>query len=467
MSDSVPEAPPAAQPAPFLSLRGVSKRLGRTEALRAIDLDAGSDELLVVLGPTGAGKTTLLRTIAGLERPDHGAIVMAGRDVTALDPASRDIALVFQNFSLYPRWSVRKNLEFPLRAPGRNIAEEEDPAPHRLGGRSPPHHPLSGSRGVAPVGRRDAAGGIGRAIVRRPRLFLMDEPLTNLDAKLREALRVELVELRRELKTPMVFVTHDQAEALSMADRIVVLSEGRILQTGVPREIYERPASPVVALQLGQPAINLLPVRRDGGQWRAADGTPILRADGAGPSKRLLGIRPEHVALLGGEASSEGSSASSSTPGPRRPWWSIGSGRGSTSWSRAARTCGRGTACTRASRRCTPFFSIQRRRLGAGKQGDAMTARSFEPKFMKISVLTAALQELTPREIRDEDPDRAIEDWLEFARELGCPQHPALGGAPPDRGGRAARGDARSGRQHPGPAQAVRQGARQARARPR
>jgi multiple sugar transport system ATP-binding protein len=306
MSDSVPEAPPAAQPAPFLSLRGVSKRLGRTEALRAIDLDAGSDELLVVLGPTGAGKTTLLRTIAGLERPDHGAIVMAGRDVTALDPASRDIALVFQNFSLYPRWSVRKNLEFPLRAPGRNIAEEE--IQRRIAWAADLLH-------IARYLDREASrlsGGemqrvaIGRAIVRRPRLFLMDEPLTNLDAKLREALRVELVELRRELKTPMVFVTHDQAEALSMADRIVVLSEGRILQTGVPREIYERPASPVVALQLGQPAINLLPVRRDGGQWRAADGTPILRADGAGPSKRLLGIRPEHVALLGGEASSEG-----------------------------------------------------------------------------------------------------------------------------------------------------------------
>src|SRR5438045_5861717 len=112
-------------------------------------------------------------------------------------------------------------------------------------------------------------GAIGRAIVRRPRIFLMDEPLTNLDAKLREALRVELVELRRELKTPMVFVTHDQAEALSMADRIVVLSAGRILQTGTPREIYERPTSPVVALQLGQPAINLLPVRREGGPWCA------------------------------------------------------------------------------------------------------------------------------------------------------------------------------------------------------
>ena len=306
MSDSVPEAPPAAQPAPFLSLRGVSKRLGRTEALRAIDLDAGSDELLVVLGPTGAGKTTLLRTIAGLERPDHGAIVMAGRDVTALDPASRDIALVFQNFSLYPRWSVRKNLEFPLRAPGRNIAEEE--IQRRIAWAADLLHI---TRYLDREASRLSGGemqrvAIGRAIVRRPRLFLMDEPLTNLDAKLREALRVELVELRRELKTPMVFVTHDQAEALSMADRIVVLSEGRILQTGVPREIYERPASPVVALQLGQPAINLLPVRRDGGQWRAADGTPILRADGAGPSKRLLGIRPEHVALLGGEASSEG-----------------------------------------------------------------------------------------------------------------------------------------------------------------
>jgi multiple sugar transport system ATP-binding protein len=147
---------------------------------------------------------------------------------------------------------------------------------------------------------------IGRAIVRRPRLFLMDEPLTNLDVKLREALRVELVELRRGLETPMVFVTHDQAEALSMADRIVVLSEGRILQTGTPHEIYERPASPVVALQLGQPSINLLPVHRAGGHWCTADGTPLLRAEASGPDWRLLGIRPEHVALVGGEAAREG-----------------------------------------------------------------------------------------------------------------------------------------------------------------
>jgi multiple sugar transport system ATP-binding protein len=292
-------APEAAQ-APFLSIRGISKRLGRTQALQEVDLDAASDELVVVLGPTGAGKTTLLRTIAGLDQPDAGTITMAGRDVTALDPASRDVALVFQNFSLYPRWSVRKNLEFPLRAPGRDVAEAE--IQRRVAWAADLLHI---TRYLDREASRLSGGemqrvAIGRAIVRRPRLFLMDEPLTNLDAKLREALRVELVELRRELGTPMVFVTHDQAEALSMADRIVVLSEGRILQTGTPRDIYERPATPVVARQLGQPAINLVPVRREGGHWRAADGTPLMRAETAGPGDRLLGVRPEHIAVLGG-----------------------------------------------------------------------------------------------------------------------------------------------------------------------
>ena len=298
---------PATAAAPFLSVRAVSKRLGRTDALRSIDLDVGGDELLVVLGPTGAGKTTLLRAIAGLEQPDAGTITMAGRDVTGLDPAARDVALVFQNFSLYPRWSVRRNLEFPLRAPGRNLPEAEiqrriDWAAELL--RITRYLDREASRLSGGEMQRVA---IGRAIVRRPRLFLMDEPLTNLDAKLRESLRVELVELRRELATPMVFVTHDQAEALSMADRIAVLSEGHILHTGTPRDVYERPTSPVVALQLGQPAINLVPVRRQAGDahWRAGDGTPLLRAESSGPSERLLGIRPEHIALVGGDASSE------------------------------------------------------------------------------------------------------------------------------------------------------------------
>lgn len=305
-------APAPDATAPFLRVQGVSKRLGRTQALQGITIEAHADELLVVLGPTGAGKTTLLRTIAGLERPDAGSIHLAGRDVTELDPAARDVALVFQNFSLYPRWSVRRNLEFPLRAPGRNIPEAEikrriDWAAQLLK--------------ISHFLDRDAArlsGGemqrvaIGRAIVRRPSLFLMDEPLTNLDAKLREALRVELVELRRELKTPMVFVTHDQVEALSMADRIVVLSEGRVLQIGTPREIYERPESPVVALQLGQPAINLLRVQRKGGYWVSEGGTRLLVASASGPDQRLLGIRPEDIVpepVVEGREAASGSEA--------------------------------------------------------------------------------------------------------------------------------------------------------------
>lgn len=304
------EAPAAASSeasaAPFLSVQGVSKRFGEIQALQGIDLEVMGDELLVVLGPTGAGKTTLLRTIAGLEQPDQGTIAMAGRQVTSLAPAARDVAFVFQNFSLYPRWTVRKNLEFPLRAPGRNIPDGE--IVERIEWAA---ELLNITRYLDREASRLSGGemqrvAIGRAIVRRPRLFLMDEPLTNLDAKLREALRVELVQLRRQLATPMIFVTHDQVEALSMADRIVVLSEGQILQRGTPRDIYERPSSLVVALQLGQPRINVLRVRREAGQWLGADGTPLLTAEGAGPAERLLGIRPEDILLCADAETPEG-----------------------------------------------------------------------------------------------------------------------------------------------------------------
>jgi len=303
----------SAEPAEaFLRVRGLSKRLGQTQAIAGVDLDAGADELVVVLGPTGAGKSTLLRLIAGLEQPDGGSVTIDGLEVTGREPAARDVALVFQNFSLYPRWTVRRNLAFPLGAPGRNLPGDEirrriDWAADLLK--------------ITPLLDREASrlsGGemqrvaVGRAIVRRPRLLLMDEPLTNLDAKLREALRVELVELRRELKAAMIFVTHDQAEALSMADRIVVLSKGRILQTGKPREIYERPASAIVARQLGQPAINLLRVRRDDRRWVASDGTPLMPADGAGAAERLLGIRPEDLSIDAGSAAA----AAGAGPGP-------------------------------------------------------------------------------------------------------------------------------------------------------
>jgi multiple sugar transport system ATP-binding protein len=284
----------------FLRLEGVYKRFGRHDALQDVHLEVGDDELLVVLGPTGAGKTTLLRLVAGLESPDAGRVLMKEQDVTRETPAARDVALVFQNFSLYPRWTVRRNLEFPLRAPGRNLPEEEirrrvEDAADLLKIRE--HLDRESQRLSGGQMQRVA---IGRAIVRRPRIFLFDEPLTNLDAKLRESLRVELVQMRRQLKIPMVFVTHDQSEALSMADRIVVLSGGRVLQTGTPEEIYRKPVSPVVAAQLGQPAINLLKVRSQHGAWTTENGDAVLPAPAGAPAVAVLGLRPEDVAPVGG-----------------------------------------------------------------------------------------------------------------------------------------------------------------------
>jgi multiple sugar transport system ATP-binding protein len=285
---------------PFLQLRGICKRFGAVEALRDVSLDMPRDELLVVLGPTGAGKTTLLRCIAGLETVERGSVLMEGQDVTLAPPAERDVALVFQNFSIYPNKTVRENLEFPLRAPGRKLSREQIDERvswaaellrigHLLDRRS---HRLSG-------GEMQRVA-IGRAIVRHPRVFLMDEPLTNLDAKLRESLRVELVLLRRRLQTPMVFVTHDQAEALSMGDRIVVLDQGRVLQTGTPREVYRAPVSPTVARQLGQPAINLFEARRVDGAWVVAGGWRLAPAKPGKADRATVGVRPEDIDLEGG-----------------------------------------------------------------------------------------------------------------------------------------------------------------------
>ena len=286
---------------PFLEVQDLCKRFGRTTALDGISFSVAEDELLVVLGPTGAGKTTLLRTLVGLESPDAGTVTLEGESLAGVTPAKRDMSLVFQNFSLYPDWSVRRNLEFPLRAPGRRenaakIKERVDTVSEML----KITHLLDRKANRLSGGEMQRVT-IGRAIVRRPRLFLMDEPLTNLDAKLREELRVELAVLRRELKTPMIYVTHDQAEALSMADRILVLADGRVLQTGSPREIYEQPISPVVARQLGQPAINIFQAHRDERSLLAADGTVIATGvpKGAAPTC-VVGIRPENIAIRGG-----------------------------------------------------------------------------------------------------------------------------------------------------------------------
>ncbi len=298
------------QPSPFLEVRGLRKAFSGREVLHGIDLEVGPDELLVVLGPTGAGKTTLLRLLAGLDEADGGAIVMAGSDVTSMAPARRDVSLVFQNFSLYPGWTVRRNMEFPLRAPGRAMSEAAIAERIAWAARLLRIEPLLERPAQRLSGGQMQRVAIGRAIVRRPRLFLMDEPLTNLDAKLREALRVELVVLRRELRTPMVYVTHDQAEALSMADRIVVIDGGRVLQTGTPEAIYRHPASPTVARQLGQPAINLLRATLRDGNWCAADGTPLMTAGAVGNAAAtpmgdvsggaVIGVRPEDLSLTGG-----------------------------------------------------------------------------------------------------------------------------------------------------------------------
>jgi multiple sugar transport system ATP-binding protein len=286
---------------PFLALSSLTKRFGKVAALDGIDLELAKDELLVVLGPTGAGKTTLLRTIAGLEEPTSGAVRIEGADAAPLSPAERDVAIVFQNFSLYPDWSVRKNLEFPLRAPGRNL--DQTTIQQRVSWASSLlriSHLLERRASKLSGGEMQRVA-IGRAIVRRPRLFLMDEPLTNLDAKLREALRVELVSLRRQLGTPMIYVTHDQAEALSMGDRIAVLSSGRVLQVGTPQEIYRSPASPVVARQVGQPRINLLSVSKQNGVYTTAAGLPLVAAPPTANGRRMIaGVRPEDISLEGG-----------------------------------------------------------------------------------------------------------------------------------------------------------------------
>jgi len=286
--------------APVLSIRGLAKRFGAVRALEGVDLDVLPGEFVVVLGATGAGKTTLLRAIAGLERPDSGEITILGRDAASLAPAERDVALVFQNFSLYPHKSVRQNLEFPLRAPGRRLGLAETAERVQWAARllhidrllDRPSRQLSG-------GEMQRVA-LGRAIVRRPRLFLMDEPLSNLDAKLREELRVELRELARRLETPVLWVTHDQAEALSMADRVAAISAGRVLQTGAPEDLYLHPASPKVARLLGTPPINVVEARRETGWWLANDRTRLVEASESAPARAKLGFRPEHVAPAGG-----------------------------------------------------------------------------------------------------------------------------------------------------------------------
>ncbi len=242
-----------------IRLHELVKRFGPVTALNDLSLDVAAGELVVLLGPTGAGKTTTLRLIAGLESPDEGQVYIDGREVTADSIASRDVAFVFQQFSLYPHYTVFDNLAFPLRSPLRRMAEPaiRERVTHIA-------HLLRieaklGNRATTLSGGEMQRVAIGRALVREPAAFLMDEPLSSLDAKLREDLRVELKRIQRDLGATILYVTHDQMEAMTLADRIGVLIGGRLLQLGSPEDIYQRPATVQVAQRLGSPSINLLP----------------------------------------------------------------------------------------------------------------------------------------------------------------------------------------------------------------
>lgn len=279
-----------------VSLKKITKRFPGVVALQDVSFSIRDGEFFVLLGPTGAGKTTTLRIISGLEQHDAGTILFDDVPIDDYTPADRDVAFVFQQYSLYPMMTVFDNLAFPLRSPLRRLPEEEvvsrvnDTAEKlRIG------HLLERKTANLSGGEMQRVS-IGRAIVREPRVFLMDEPLSNLDAKLREALRVELQHLQKTQGSTTLFVTHDQTEALTMADRIAVLNEGRIIQIGTPDDIYDRPNNTFVARLVGTPPINLLEAARENGSL-TVKGSPLTLRDPDRdlPPSFLLGIRPEDI----------------------------------------------------------------------------------------------------------------------------------------------------------------------------
>ncbi|MBE7554971.1 MAG: ABC transporter ATP-binding protein [Anaerolineales bacterium] len=281
-----------------VTLQHITKRFGMITALKDVSFSIKDGEFFVLLGPTGAGKTTTLRVIAGLEKQDIGQVSFDDEVIDHLTPADRDIAFVFQQYSLYPTMSVYDNLAFPLRSPLRRTPEpeirkrvEETSEKLRIS------HLLQRKTARLSGGEMQRVS-IGRAIVRNPRIFLMDEPLSNLDAKLREALRVELQHLQKTEGSTTLFVTHDQVEALTMADQIAVLHEGQIVQIGTPTDIYDRPATIFVAQLVGSPSINLFKASHQDGAM-VVENSPVHFALGAAaadlPATFTLGVRPEDV----------------------------------------------------------------------------------------------------------------------------------------------------------------------------
>ncbi len=283
-----------------LEIQGLRKSFGATQVLRQIDFSLNDGEMLVIVGASGCGKSTLLRLVAGLETPTAGRIVVGGRDVTGLDPSERDIAMVFQNYALYPHMSVFDNMAYGLRIRGLSrgeISRKVEEAATLLGleallARKP--RQLSG-------GQRQRVA-MGRAIVRDPKLFLFDEPLSNLDAKLRVQMRAEIRKLQRRLGVTSLYVTHDQVEAMTLGDRLLILHEGAPAMLATPMEVFERPADTYVAGFVGSPTMNFLPGRLvlDGTAVQLDAGPLVPLAGRRVGDAVTLGIRPEHL-TLGGE----------------------------------------------------------------------------------------------------------------------------------------------------------------------
>jgi len=285
-----------------VTIQSVKKNFGETAVLHGVDIDIADGSFTVLVGPSGCGKSTLLRMIAGLEEISAGEIRIGERRVNELPPKERDIAMVFQNYALYPHMTVGKNMAFSLM-----LAKQDKATIDAKVGRA------AEILGLTPLLERyprQLSGGqrqrvaMGRAIVRDPQVFLFDEPLSNLDAKLRVAMRSEIKELHLRLQTTSIYVTHDQIEAMTMGDKIVVMKDGRIEQTGNPLELYDRPANLFVAGFIGSPAMNFLraTVRRSGGAARVelGDGTLLAAPAGAGGvdgQQVIMGMRPEHLAL--------------------------------------------------------------------------------------------------------------------------------------------------------------------------
>ncbi|MBI1779360.1 MAG: sn-glycerol-3-phosphate ABC transporter ATP-binding protein UgpC [Proteobacteria bacterium] len=286
-----------------VTLTGVSKSFGTVEVVHDLDLEVADTEFVVLVGPSGCGKSTILRMIAGLEEASQGDILIGDRLVNNVPPKHRDIAMVFQNYALYPHMSVYRNMAFALRAKRLEPAEIDrkvKAAAAILG----LEEYLERRPGELSGGQRQRVA-MGRAIVRDPAVFLFDEPLSNLDAKLRTQMRAEIKKLHQRLRTTIIYVTHDQVEAMTLADRIVILRQGRVEQIGTPGEVYRRPANLFVAGFIGTPAMNFLPARLAEGGVVLADGSrwslPRRPAAEAG-REVIIGLRPEDVRLADGPA---------------------------------------------------------------------------------------------------------------------------------------------------------------------